>query len=187
MPFVSIICLSGTGEKVVEFFKILSDFLFNGLRPAYNLNDFIRLYISGCFPYLRKKLAGSLGVKRGKRSVEPGYQLGELGDNGFYIRTGSGCGRCRMSGRRGFRGCCGGIGGSSEAQTGLNITTRAKTPVAVRENQIRAAMMTPPRLDKKHYRTCSIVLNRTGRLDLIVRQDPGEPPVDLRWSLTGPL
>jgi len=29
--------------------------------------------------------------------------------------------------------------------------------------------------------------NRTGRLDLVVRQDPGEPPVDLRWSLTGPL
>jgi hypothetical protein len=28
---------------------------------------------------------------------------------------------------------------------------------------------------------------RTGRLDLVVSQDPGEPPVGLRWSLTGPV
>jgi hypothetical protein len=28
---------------------------------------------------------------------------------------------------------------------------------------------------------------RTGRLDLVVSQDPGEPPVELRWSLTGPM
>jgi len=28
---------------------------------------------------------------------------------------------------------------------------------------------------------------RTGRLDLVVTQEPGEPPVGLRWSLTGPL
>ena len=29
--------------------------------------------------------------------------------------------------------------------------------------------------------------NRTGRLDLVVVQDPGEPPVGLRWTLTGPV
>jgi hypothetical protein len=28
---------------------------------------------------------------------------------------------------------------------------------------------------------------RTGRLDLVVSQDPGEPRVALRWSLTGPV
>jgi len=28
--------------------------------------------------------------------------------------------------------------------------------------------------------------SRTGRLDLLVDQDPGEPPVGLRWTLTGP-
>lgn len=28
---------------------------------------------------------------------------------------------------------------------------------------------------------------RTGRLDLVVEQDPGEPPVGLRWTLTGPI
>lgn len=30
-------------------------------------------------------------------------------------------------------------------------------------------------------------LSRTGRLDLVVDRDPGEPPVGLRWTLTGPL
>ena len=28
---------------------------------------------------------------------------------------------------------------------------------------------------------------RTHRLDLVVSQDPGEPRVELRWSLTGPM
>jgi hypothetical protein len=29
--------------------------------------------------------------------------------------------------------------------------------------------------------------SRTGRLDLVVAQDAGEPPVGLRWTLTGPI
>jgi len=29
--------------------------------------------------------------------------------------------------------------------------------------------------------------SRNGRLDLVVTQDPGEPAVGLRWSLTGPI
>lgn len=29
--------------------------------------------------------------------------------------------------------------------------------------------------------------SRTGRLDLVVAQDPGEPPVGLRWTLSGPV
>jgi len=29
--------------------------------------------------------------------------------------------------------------------------------------------------------------SRTGRLDLVVDRDPGEPPVGLRWTLTGPM